>query len=153
MKIDDVDLHILEELQKDSRLSMRELAKKVNLSPPSVTERVRRLEDARILTQYTIAINYEKLGLTVDCYVEVTMKNGEYERFKSFISTYPYVQFCERIAGQACFITKLKLPNLQELESFINEVTPFAKTISHVVLSTVEMQHTAMNYLRNKPTI
>ncbi|MBM7703042.1 Lrp/AsnC family transcriptional regulator [Metabacillus iocasae] len=150
MKMDDVDLHILEELQKDSRLSMRELAKKVNLSAPSVTERVRRLEEADILKKYTIDINYEKLGLTVECYVEITMKNGEYERFKSFIAAYPYAQFCERIAGQACFITKLKLPHLQQLEEFINEVTPFAKTISHVVLSNVNMKSTTLHDLRHK---
>ncbi|TYR81293.1 Lrp/AsnC family transcriptional regulator [Priestia megaterium] len=139
MKIDEIDLLILQHLYQDSRLSMRELAKKVNLSPPSVTERVRQLESFGVIETYTIGINYEKLGLPIACFIEITMKNGEYDRFKRFISSYPYAIFCERIAGEACFITKLQLPHLKELEQFINDITPFAKTISHIALSQVKM--------------
>ena len=54
MKTDETDVRILRELQADSRISIRELSKRVNLSPPSVTERVRRLEDHHIIEGYTI---------------------------------------------------------------------------------------------------
>ncbi len=140
MNIDRIDLHILKELTNNARLSMRELSKLVNLSAPSVAERVRHLEHVGIISGYSININCEKLGLPISCFVEVTIKNGEYNRFKKFIATYPYALFCERIAGKACFITKLQLPSLKELESFIDEVTPFAHTLSHVGISQVEIQ-------------
>ncbi len=60
MKLDEIDVLILQELQKDSRLSIRELSKRINLSPPSVTERVRRLEDDGVIEGYTIKINKKK---------------------------------------------------------------------------------------------
>ncbi len=74
MKLDEIDVLILQELQKDSRLSIRELSKRINLSPPSVTERVRRLEDDGVIERYTIKINKKKLGLSIDCIIKVTMK-------------------------------------------------------------------------------
>ncbi len=61
MKLDEIDVLILQELQKDSRLSIRELSKRINLSPPSVTERVRRLEDDGVIEKYTIKINKKNL--------------------------------------------------------------------------------------------
>lgn len=65
MKIDNTDVRILKELQQDSRLSIRELSKRVNLSPPSVTERIRKLEDSGIIEGYTIKINEAALGLKI----------------------------------------------------------------------------------------
>ncbi|KWU55668.1 Lrp/AsnC family transcriptional regulator [Priestia sp. YIM B13446] len=150
MKIDEIDLSILQALQQNSRLSLRELGKQINLSPPSVAERVRQLESFGVIKGYTIDIDYEKLHLPVSCFIEVTMKNGEHERFKRFISQYPYALFCERIAGQACFITKLQLPHLHILEQFINEITPYAKTISHIALSHVEMAPALLSHLKDE---
>lgn len=76
MKFDEIDIAILSELQKNSRLSIRELSKRINLSPPSVTERVNRLQDSEIIEGYTIRINKKKLGLSIDCIMKITMKNG-----------------------------------------------------------------------------
>lgn len=141
MKIDDIDCLILQQLQVDARVSMRELAKKVNLSAPSVTERVKRLESAGIIEEYTIKLNKKKLGLPVACIVELTIKNGQYPCFQQFIAEYPYAEFCYRIAGQACYVLKLQLPDLSMLESFINDVMPLATTVSHVVLSEVKIKN------------
>ncbi|MCU4666498.1 winged helix-turn-helix transcriptional regulator, partial [Bacillus paralicheniformis] len=61
MKIDDLDFKIIAELKKDSRLSMRELGRKISLSAPSVTERVRRLESFGVIKKYTLDIDYQKV--------------------------------------------------------------------------------------------
>lgn len=103
MKFDDIDLSILDELSRDSRLSMRELGKKVNLSPPSVTERVRRLESEGVITGYTIGIDRKKLGFGLECIMEVTVRNGDFEKFKAFAQAHPRVLGCWRTAGRACF--------------------------------------------------
>jgi len=63
MKFDEIDVMILSKLEKNGRLSIRELSKRINLSPPSVTERVKRLEDNGVIEGYTISINKKKLGL------------------------------------------------------------------------------------------
>lgn len=62
MKLDQIDLNIIEELKKDSRLSMRELGRKIKLSPPSVTERVRQLESFGIIKQYTLEVDQKNWG-------------------------------------------------------------------------------------------
>jgi len=81
MKMDNTDIKILMELQSDSRLSIRELSKRVNLSPPSVTERIRKLEDRGIIEGYTIKINEVALGLSIQCIIQIDLKNGEFEKF------------------------------------------------------------------------
>ncbi|MFS0907363.1 Lrp/AsnC family transcriptional regulator [Priestia aryabhattai] len=138
MKIDDTDRKILKLLTEDSRLSMREVAKRVHLSAPSVTERVRRLESQGIIKNYSIEIDYKKLGYDIECFVEVTLRYGDYQKFRNFISDYPAAEFCYRIAGKACYIIKLRLKHLSDTEEFINAVTSFAGTVTHIVLSEIE---------------
>lgn len=139
MKLDEIDVMILSQLQNDSRLSIRELSKRINLSPPSVTERVRRLEDIGIIERYTIKINKKKLGFPIDCIIKVTMKNGEYEKFKTFIKDFPKSEWCYRIAGDGCFLVKLSISDLNEVEEFINEISSYALTSTIVAFSSVEI--------------
>lgn len=127
MKITDVDVHILNELREDARLSMRELSKRVNLSAPAVAERVRKLEDAGIIEGYSVQVNYKKLGLMIDCLLEVTVLNGEYQRFVTFMNQHPRAFFAYRVAGQSCFFIKLSVSSLEEIEAFIQDVSGFTK--------------------------
>ena len=123
MQLDRVDRKILNELYNDSRLSMRELAKRVNLSAPSTAERVRKLESEGVIQKYTIDIDYKKAGLVLDCILEITLKNGDTTRMQQFIQSYPSASFCYRVTGSLCYIVKISVPSLVELEEFINEAT------------------------------
>ena len=147
MKIDEIDVQISYELQTDSRISIRELSKRVNLSPPSVAERVRRLEDNNIIEGYTIRLNKNKLGFVIDCIIEVTMKNGQHDKFKSFIKDYKYSEWCYRIAGSACFIVKLSVASLEDIEKFINAISPYALTKTSIVFSKVEVNNKINKFL------
>ena len=138
MKLDDKDRNILAELTKDSRLSMRELGKKVEMSAPAVTERVRQMESFGIIKGYGAEIDYKKIGFPIECILEATVKNGEYDRFKRFIAERSNVEFCYRVAGQACFMLKIRCESLQKVEEFINQTIPYAATVTHVILSEVE---------------
>ncbi|UOY90892.1 Lrp/AsnC family transcriptional regulator [Bacillus glycinifermentans] len=138
MNIDELDFKIIEELKKDSRLSMRELGRKIPLSAPSVTERVRRLEAFGVIKRYTLDIDYQKIGLPVSCIIEATVKNGEYERFKAYIERLPNIEFCYRIAGAACYMLKINAANLEEVEAFINRTSPYAQTVTHVIFSEIK---------------
>ncbi|AOH53779.1 AsnC family transcriptional regulator [Peribacillus muralis] len=124
MKIDEKDSEILAELTVNSRISMRELAKEVGLSAPTVTERVRQMESFGIIKGYVAEIDYKKIGFPIECIVEATIKNGEYEKFK-----------------QACFMLKIRAESLEKVEEFINQTIPFAATVTHVILSEVERKH------------
>lgn len=138
MKTDDIDKKIIVELSKNSRLSMSELGRRINLSSPSATERVRRMESYGIIKKYTLEIDYEKLGLPIQCIIEATVKNGDYKRFKNYIESLPNVDFCYRIAGNACYMLKMQFENFSNAEEFINTVNPYASTVTHFIFSEVQ---------------
>lgn len=137
MKIDDIDKKILDELHNNSRLSMSELGRRVNLSSPSVTERVRQMESLGIIKKYTVEVDYEKLGLPIQCIIEATIKNGDYKSFKNYIEKLSNVEFCYRIAGSACYMLKLQFETFAKAEKFIDEVNPIAQTVTHFIFSQV----------------
>lgn len=149
LKIDDIDKKILSLLKNDSRLSMREIAKQIHLSAPSVSERVKKLESLGIIKKYSIELNYEKLGYEIECFVEVTLRYGDYKKFREFIADYPAAEFCYRIAGSACYIVKLRLKKLSDAEKFINEITSYAGTVTHIVLSQLETNGDFLNNANN----
>jgi len=147
MKLDEIDVLILQELQKDSRLSIRELSKRINLTPPSVTERVRRLEDNGVIEGYTIKINKSKLGFSINCIIKVTMKNGQYEKFKIFIKEHKQSEWCYRIAGDGCFLVKLSVKSLTDIEEFINVVSSYAMTETTIAFSEVSINNNIIKFL------
>lgn len=137
MKIDEIDKKIIKELAENSRLSMSELGRKINLSSPSVAERVRQMESFGIIRKYTTVIDYVKLGFPIQCIIEVTVKNGDYSRFKNYIENFPNLDFCYRIAGNACYVLKMHFVSFSEVEDFINVINPYASTVTHFVFSEV----------------
>ncbi|WP_026888575.1 Lrp/AsnC family transcriptional regulator [Clostridium beijerinckii] len=149
MKFDEIDIAILSELQKNSRLSIRELSKRINLSPPSVTERVNRLQDSGIIEGYTIRINKKKLGLSIDCIMKITMKNGEYNKFKNFIKNHERSEWGYRIAGDGCFLVKLSVKNLEEIEEFINDISEYSLTTTIIAFSKVEIDNNINKFLEH----
>jgi len=138
MKIDNIDKMIIDELHKNSRLSMSELGRRVNLSSPSVTERVRQMESFGVIKRYTVEVDYEKLGLPIQCLIEATVKNGDYMSFKKYIEKLPNVEFCYRIAGNACYMLKMHFETFAKAEEFIDTVSPFAQTVTHFIFSSVQ---------------
>lgn len=139
MKIDDIDIAILNELSQDSRLSMRELAKKVNLSPPSVTERVRRLEHEGVIKGYTVELNWKELGFGLECIMEITVRNGDYERLKAWVQTHPRVLGCWRTAGKACYFVRICARDLGEIEEFVNQIAAFTSPSTNIIFSEVNI--------------
>ncbi|MGE7978388.1 Lrp/AsnC family transcriptional regulator [Psychrobacillus sp. NPDC093200] len=138
MKIDSTDKKIIDELRQNSRLSMSELGRRINLSSPSVTERVKQMESFGIIKRYILEVDYEKLGLPIQCIIEATVKNGDYNSFKTYIEGLPNVEFCYRIAGNACYMLKMQFETFSKAEEFIEDVNPYAHTVTHFIFSQVQ---------------
>ena len=138
MQLDRVDRKILNELYNDSRLSMRELAKRVNLSAPSTSERVRKLESEGVIQKYTIDIDYKKAGLVLDCILEITLKMVIQHVCNSLFSLI-HLQVLLPSNRKLMLHCKISVPSLVELEEFINDVSSYATTVSHIVLSEVSL--------------
>ncbi|WP_291565329.1 MULTISPECIES: Lrp/AsnC family transcriptional regulator [unclassified Clostridium] len=148
MKIDEIDIMILSELQKNSRLSIRQLSRLINLSPPSITERIKRLEENGVIEGYTIKINKKNIGFPIDCIIKVTMRNGEYERFKAFIKGYERSEWCYRVAGDSCFLVKLSISSLNEIEEFINLISSYTITSTIIAFSSVEINDNITKFFK-----
>ncbi|NOW90139.1 Lrp/AsnC family leucine-responsive transcriptional regulator [Clostridium beijerinckii] len=138
MKIDNTDIKILKELQLDSLLSIRELSKRVNLSPPSVADRIRKFEDTGIIQGYTIKINEDALDFSIHCMIQIDIKNNKFEKFKEFIYNHPRVIFCYRIAGHSCILLKLSVKYISEIEKFVDSISSLdATTSTHIIFSEI----------------
>lgn len=146
MNLDETDKKILKELQCDSRLSIRELSKRVNLSPSSVSDRIHKLEDNNIIEGYTIKINKKSLGLTIQCIIQIDIKNSEFKKFKEFIYNYPGISFCYRVTGHSCIIAKLNVKTVEEIEQFVDCVSEMNGTTStNIIFSEININNSIDN--------
>lgn len=146
MHLDQTDIKILKELQHDSRLSIRELSKRVNLSPSSVSDRIHKLEDNKIIEGYTIKINKKALGLTIQCIIQIDIKNSEFKKFKEFIYDYPGISFCYRVTGHSCIIAKLNVKTVEEIEQFVDCVSEMNGTTStNIIFSEININNSIDN--------
>lgn len=135
--MDRTDYNIIKILLEDGRISMKELAKKVSLSPPAVAERMKRLEDADIISGYKAVINYKKLGKNIDVLINVDMKVQKAAKFMEFISNEDSIIECHHVTGPYCKILKARLDDISSLEKLVEKIQRFGNTETFIVLSSV----------------
>ncbi|GIW24517.1 Lrp/AsnC family transcriptional regulator [Meiothermus sp.] len=133
--LDKANIAILNELQKDGRLSYRELGRRVGLSTPAVTERVRRLEDAGIIAGYGARINSGALGYTITALIEVATPPGRYQQMLEFARTTPAVRECYFVTGESSFVAKVVVSSVEHLQELIQQLGFYGSTRTSVVLS------------------
>ena len=134
--LDALDLAILEILSRDARTPMTELAERIGLSAPSATERVRRLEEAGVIEGDAVRLNAEALGLPLGAYLRVRPMPGELDRVAALLAAIPEVTACDRVTGDDCFIAKVCVPAVADLEQLINRLLRYATTNTSIIVST-----------------
>ncbi|WP_153733348.1 Lrp/AsnC family transcriptional regulator [Sporosarcina obsidiansis] len=133
--MDEIDQSILIALQENARMSMTELGKKVRLSTPAATERVKKLEDRGVITGYRAIIDPEKLNKRVTAFILFDTKQGEL--FREFCKSHPNVVECHRIAGQFSYVVKIVAESIQCLEEFIDSSLEYGEPSTLIKLSSV----------------
>jgi len=127
-RLDDIDRALLQHLQCDARLTNAELARRVELSPPGLQKRLRRLEEMGVIEGYVTLVNREAVGFDMLCFVQVTLQRHEPEavgHFKRQVQTMPEVLECHHITGEYDYLLKVVVRNRKHLEQFILEtLTP-----------------------------
>lgn len=139
--MDKIDLKIIQMLKENSRTTCSDISKKVLLSVPAVTERLRKLEDENIIKQYTLRLNRKKLEQNVLAFVLLNIDNPEHiTEFRDTIVKSEWVLECHHIAGEYDYILKIVAENTDKLEIYIAEVlqkiSGVKRTNTIVVLST-----------------
>ncbi len=133
--IDRIDARILEILAADARTSVAEIARTVRLSSPSVSERIKRLEEAGVIEGYSAQINPGALGLGLSAWLRIRPVPGELQRVADILRGLPAIVECDRITGDDCFVARAHVASVGELESLIDEIVPFAMTNTAIIQS------------------
>jgi Lrp/AsnC family transcriptional regulator, leucine-responsive regulatory protein len=135
--LDSIDINILKVLQKNARITYRKLSRKVNLTPPAVTERILKLEELGILTGYHATVDLKAIGLGVVSYIKMTVPHHKEKDFIFFITDRPEVIECHAISGLSTFMLKVALPSLTELGVFTKELFTYGQTENYIIMSDV----------------
>ncbi len=135
--MDSAGWHLLEALQEDARLSYTELGQRVGLSAPAVAERVRRMEEAGIITGYHAEINRSKLGFPITAIIRMSTFPGDHcARFTNSVKDIPEVLECARVTGSDSMIIKIMASSVEHLETLIDHLSEQGNITTSMVLST-----------------
>jgi Lrp/AsnC family leucine-responsive transcriptional regulator len=133
--LDAINLRLLKELQGDGRLGMAELGRRIGMSAPAVAERVQRLERAGVIVGYRAELDPRALGFPVAAVVRVRPAPGRLQRIPEVAREVPEVSECSRITGEDCFLMKLHLRSIDDLEDVLDRFTPYGLTTTSIVHS------------------
>ena len=135
MTIDDIDRKVLKELQEDARVSYAELGRRVGLTTPAVIERVRKLQDARVITGYRAENDTSKVGLPIMAFVRMSITGVDYSHIIEVAEQSTEVLECHRGTGGDSFIMKVAVSSVEHLQQIIDKLTPYGITTTAIVLS------------------
>jgi Lrp/AsnC family leucine-responsive transcriptional regulator len=145
---DDKDMEILQVLQENGRLSIREVAAKVNLSATPTQQRIRRLEQEGIILQYGALLNHKKVNKSIIVICEITLKEHNKKAGQHFIDqimSFKEVVECYNIAGDFDFMLKVVTESMESYHSFyvnkLSEVAYISQTKSIFVMDVIKQTH------------
>ncbi|MFF3227450.1 Lrp/AsnC family transcriptional regulator [Nocardia suismassiliense] len=133
--LDAVNVRLLNELHADPRLSMSELARRVGMSAPAVTERVQRLERDGVITGFRMEVDPAALGMPVTALVRIRPGPGQLPKIVAAARDTPQVVQCFRITGEDCFLLQVHGPSIGELEEILDGFLMFGQTTTSIVVA------------------
>ena len=134
-RLDQTAWHLLRELQADARLSFSALARRIGMSTPAVAERVRRLEESGAIVGYRVRVGRARLGRPLGAFLRLTTSATSYQRVIALCGSLDAVIECHHITGDDCFLIRLAVTSVAELEDVIARFRRFGTAHTSVVLS------------------
>jgi Lrp/AsnC family leucine-responsive transcriptional regulator len=132
-EIDDIDQRMLEALAGDARMSLKELAQAAGLSSPSAAERLRRLQERGVITAFTIDIDPAALGYPLQAIVRIRPLPGQLHVVERLIKETPQFVECDKVTGDDCFIARLVVPSMGELDAILDRIVEKAETNTSMI--------------------
>jgi Lrp/AsnC family leucine-responsive transcriptional regulator len=130
---DNYDLAILEQLQLNARVSFAELGRRVHLTSPAVAERVKKLEDADVITGYAARINLRKLGYAFEVLVQISVES--HAVLNAWTDAHAEVLSSHATTGNHCAMLRIALKSPEHLQGLLGELGAIGKTSTAMVLS------------------
>ncbi|MFJ9928429.1 MULTISPECIES: Lrp/AsnC family transcriptional regulator [Streptomyces] len=135
ISLDAIDWRILDALQRDGRISFADLARTVSMSASAVTERVRRLEEAGVISGYAAVVDPDKVGLTIMAFVRLRYPNGNYKPFHDLVEAMPEILEAHHVTGDDCFVIKVAARSMRHLEEVSGRIGGLGSVTTSVVYS------------------
>jgi Lrp/AsnC family leucine-responsive transcriptional regulator len=129
---DTYDARILAELQADARLSMTELGRRVHLSQPAVTERVRKLESAGVITGYRATVNLKALGYGIRAVIRIG--RAEYARVVKVVDETPEVINAYNVTGEDSWVLEIAVVDVDHLDAVVSRFCELTETSTSIIL-------------------
>jgi Lrp/AsnC family transcriptional regulator, leucine-responsive regulatory protein len=133
--MDEINTRLLAELSANPRLTLSELGRRVGMSSPAVAERIRRLEESGVIRGYRLELDPAALGLPLAAYVRVRPNPGQLSKIAELARTIPEVVECHRVTGEDCFILKVYLPAIDQLDRLLDRFLVHGTTTTTMIQS------------------
>jgi len=143
-KIDDIDKSLIRALQKNARSSLKDLSNQINLSLPSTSERLRKLEKNGYIIGYKVLLDRQKLGQSITCFCMIVLKEQNFDsekEFRKLIKQRTEIVECHCITGEYEYILKIVTESTRTLERLLEsfrEDFSITKSYTYAVLSTIK---------------
>ncbi|MEU6234340.1 Lrp/AsnC family transcriptional regulator [Kitasatospora sp. NPDC047058] len=135
VNLDDTDWAIIEQLQREARISLSELGRRVNLSSSATTERVRNLESSGVITGYHAVVDLAKAGYPVLAVVRLKYPGNRHQPLHRLLAERREILECLRTTGDDCYTLKVAATSMEHLETLVDELAGFGSTTTSVVYS------------------
>src|SRR5215469_1336118 len=132
--LDDKDIAILEALQADGSMAFSELGRRIGLSHPAMSERVKRLEDRGIIAGYGVKINERALGLRMMAIIRLKTAHEHIRACTKQFAEIPYIVEIYRVTGDDCFVLKALVPAPEDVAAIVDSIGRFGAVTTSVVL-------------------
>lgn len=133
--LDETDLRILRALAQDSRATLKEIAEHARLSSPSAAERMRRLEEGGVIRAYTIDLDPQLLGYSLQAIVRIRPLPGKVHIVQQLLEGVAEVCECHKITGEDCFVALVVARSMHQLDDIVDRISDKAETNTAIVKS------------------
>lgn len=133
---DEIDQQLIVALTEDSRRSLKALAQISGLSSPSVAERLRKLEEKGVLKGYGVDVDPRAFGYQLQAIVRIRPLPGQLHEVERQIQATPQFTECDKVTGEDCFIARLHVRSMEQLDEILDHINVYALTNTAIVKKT-----------------
>ena len=135
-----LDWQILELLQSDGRMTVSDLATQLNRSRSSITEHIKKMQDAGVLTEFSVQVAEEKLGVGISAFVRLQTGSSNHRKIIATLEQIPEVAECHVLTGSDLVMMRVVARDMPHLREIVDGFTEWGSTTTDVIFSTLK-QH------------
>ncbi len=131
--LDEIDIRIIQMLSENARQATSTIAAAIGMSAPSIAERIKRLEESGVISKFTVELNHELLGYPFSAIVRVKPLPGKIHILQQRLIEMPNCTQCDKVTGDDCFIARLALRSIPELDEVLDKIVELAETSTAII--------------------